>query len=226
MSDMFKQVLLGALVVLAGCSMTPPTRIQQPMSAKPPAKILAATSDGGIFHAGVNERPLFEDQRARNVGDILTISLVEQTSGSRQASGGTTSASSANSSTPSITRGAASLLNPFSINGNSKNSSANTGVGAATESLTGTITATVIEVLENGNLLVSGEKQVALNQSDEFIRFSGVVNPVTINNNVVLSTQVADVHLEFKNAGAMSEVMNDTRSLGFLGRFFKSVLPF
>ena len=226
MSGSFRQVVLGVLLVLAGCSMTPPTRIQQPMTAKPPAKILAATSDGGIFHAGVNERPLFEDQRARNVGDILTISLVEQTSGSRKTSGGSTSASSANSSTPSITRGAASLLSPFNVNGSSKNSSANTGVGDASESLTGTITATVIEVLENGNLLVSGEKQIALNQSDEFIRFSGVVNPVTISNNVVLSTQVADVHLEFKNAGPMSEVVNDTKSLGFLGRFFKSVLPF
>jgi flagellar L-ring protein precursor FlgH len=85
----------------------------------------------------------------------------------------------------------------------------------------------VIDVLANGNLLVSGEKQVSLNQSDEFIRFSGVVNPTTITNlNAVQSTQVADAHIEYKRAGAMSEVINDAQSLGFLGRFFMSVLPF
>jgi len=93
--------------------------------------------------------------------------------------------------------------------------------------MTGTIAVTVIEVLANGNLLVSGEKQVALNESDEFIRFSGVVNPIQISNlNAVQSSQVADAHIEYKRAGAMSEVINDAQTLGFLGRFFLSVLPF
>ena len=82
-------------------------------------------------------------------------------------------------------------------------------------------------MLANGNLLVSGEEQIALNQSDEFIRFSGVVNPTSISGtNTVSSTQVADAHIEYKNAGAMNEVINDARSLGFLGRFFQSVMPF
>jgi flagellar L-ring protein precursor FlgH len=184
-------------------------------------------TDGGIYHAGVNDRPLFEDKLARNIGDILTINIVEQMSGSRQSSGGSGNTSSTNSSTPSITKAAATVLNPFAVSGSSANKSAKTGSGTASESLTGTITVTVIEVLANGNLLVSGEKQVALNQNDEFIRFSGVVNPSTISNvNVVQSTQVADAHLEYKSAGEMNEVVNDAKTLGFLGRFFKSVLPY
>lgn len=86
---------------------------------------------------------------------------------------------------------------------------------------------TVIEVMANGNLRVSGEKQVSLNQSDEFIRFAGVVNPQDISSlNVVQSSRVAEAQIEYKNAGAMSEFMNDAQSLGFLGRFFMSVLPF
>jgi flagellar L-ring protein precursor FlgH len=53
------------------------------------------------------------------------------------------------------------------------------------------------------------------------------VNPSTISNvNVVQSTQVADAHLEYKSAGEMNEVVNDAKTLGFLGRFFKSVLPY
>lgn len=198
------------------------------MTTKPVRKQVVTPMDGAIYHIGINERPLFEDRRARNLGDILTINIVEKTSGNLKNSAGSTSANSINASTPSITTGLlATMLKPISVNSNSSNKSANSGAGSASQDLTGSISVTVIEVLANGYLLVSGEKQVALNQSDEFIRFSGVVNPISISNlNVVQSTQVADAHIEFKSAGAMSEVMNDARSLGFLGRFFMSVLPF
>lgn len=214
--------------LVTGCSTTPSTRIHQPMTVKPVRKQVVTPMDGAIYHIGINERPLFEDRRARNLGDILTINIVEKTSGNLKNSAGSTSANSINASTPSITTGLlATMLKPISVNSNSSNKSANTGAGSASQDLTGSISVTVIEVLANGYLLVSGEKQVALNQSDEFIRFSGVVNPISISNlNVVQSTQVADAHIEFKSAGAMSEVMNDARSLGFLGRFFMSVLPF
>lgn len=226
----FNRMLIAGCLLFAGCNTSvPPTSIHQPMTAKPASRVVVAPSDGAIYHAGINERPLFEDKRARNVGDILTISVVESTTGSRSRSVGSSSSSSMADSTPSVAVGALAkvLVKPITFTGSNSNKSANAGTGAATETLSGTIAVTVIEVLGNGNLLVSGEKQVALNNSDEFIRFSGVVNPVSISNlNVVLSTQVADVHLEYKNAGEMHQMMNDTQALGFLGRFFMSVLPF
>lgn len=221
--------LIGLLLGLVGCVSNPPTSVHQPMTAKPVERLVAAPADGAIFHAGINERPLFEDKRARNVGDILTINIVEKTTGNRKSSGSSTSANSITATTPSVTVGpvAKLLLKAFSVTSSSSNKAVTTGAGAASEDLTGTISVTVTQVLANGNLLVSGEKQVGLNQSDEFIRFSGVVNPTTISNlNVVQSTQVADAHIEYKSAGAMNEFMNDTQSLGFLGRFFLSVLPF
>lgn len=220
---------LLALLLMAGCSTRPPTSIHQPMTAKPVSQNVVVQADGAIYHAGINERPLFEDRRARNVGDILTINIVEKTTGNRKTSSGATSANSINAATPNVTTGplAKLLLKAFSLNSSSSNKAANTGSGAASEDLTGIITVTVIETLANGNLLVSGEKQVSLNQSDEFIRFSGVVNPQDISNlNIVQSTKVADAHIEYRNAGAMNEVMNDAQSMGFLGRFFMSVLPF
>ncbi|MBI5429607.1 MAG: flagellar basal body L-ring protein FlgH [Nitrosomonadales bacterium] len=208
--------------------MTPSTNINQPMTARPIDKQVVAPADGAIFRAGVNERPMFEDKRARNVGDILIITIVEKTAGNRKTSGGSSSSNSINASTPSITGpGGTPIINTFGFAGGNSSKSAIAGSGAATQDLSGTITVTVVEVLPNGNLLVGGEKQVALNNSDEFIRFSGVVNPTTITGaNTVPSTQVADAHIEYKNAGAMSEVINDSKSLGFLGRFFQSVLPF
>jgi len=198
------------------------------MTAKPVENKVVVPADGAIFHAGINERPMFEDKRARNVGDILTINIVEKTTGNKKSSAGSTSANSINANMPNVTSGPlAQLLKAFPITSSSSNKSATTGAGAASEDLTGTIAVTVIEVLANGNLLVSGEEQVALNQSDEFIRFSGVVNPTSITGaNTVSSTQVADAHIEYKSAGAMNEVINDAKTLGFLGRFFQSVMPF
>ncbi len=208
--------------------MTPATRIQQPLTATPVDRQAITPADGSIYRAGVNERPMFEDKRARNVGDVLIITIAEKTTGNRATSGSATSASSINAGTPNITGpGGTPVMNVFSVTGDNSSKSSVTGAGAATQDLTGTITVTVVDVLANGNLLVGGEKQVALNNSDEFIRFSGVVNPTTITGaNTVPSTQVADVHIEYKNAGAMSEVINDSKSLGFLGRFFQSVMPF
>ncbi len=231
-------VLLSFLLV--ACSTTPPTSVHQPMTAKPVVKQVVIPADGAIFHAGINERPLFEDKRARNVGDILTINIVEKTSGNRKIASGSSTSSSVDANIPAVTTnipdvvfgGAiAKFLNQLfslrgSVVGDSSFKAADASSGSASEDLTGTITVTVIEVYPNGNLLVSGEKQVALNHSDEFIRFSGVVNPTSITGtNSVLSTQVADAHIEYKNAGAMNEIINDAQTFGFLGRFFKSVLP-
>jgi flagellar L-ring protein precursor FlgH len=238
---LFRLFIVGLLLGLAGCAIKPPTNIHQPMTAKPVDKQVVVPSDGAIFHAGVNERPLFEDKRARNVGDVLIISITETTAANRKGASGSSYSNSINANIPTMTTNipnvvmggaTAKLFNQlFSLTGSAvgttSNKAADSSTGSASEDLTGTITVTVIEVLANGNLLVSGEKQVALNQSDEFIRFSGVVNPTTINGaNTVPSTQVADAHIEYKNAGAMNEVINDAQSLGFLGRFFKSVLPF
>ncbi|MGC2166153.1 MAG: flagellar basal body L-ring protein FlgH [Gallionella sp.] len=220
--------IFAACWLLIGCSMTPSTRIQQPLTAIPADRQVVTPADGSIFRAGANERPMFEDKRARNIGDILIITIAEKTTGKRATSGSATSASSINAGTPNITGpGGTPVMNVFSVTGDNSSKSSITGAGAANQDLTGTITVTVVEVLANGNLLVGGEKQLALNNSDEFIRFSGVVNPTTITGaNTVPSTQVADVHIEYKNAGAMSEVINDSKSLGFLGRFFQSVMPF
>jgi flagellar L-ring protein precursor FlgH len=88
---------------------------------------------------------------------------------------------------------------------------------------TGTITVTVIEVMPNGNLLVSGEKQVSIGAGTEYIRLSGIVNPYFINAaNTISSASVADARIEYKESGVISEA----QVFGWLARFFMSVLPF
>lgn len=236
-------LLVGLSLGLVACaSNPPPTLVHQPMTAQPVAQKPVQYADGAIFHAGANERPLFEDRRARNVGDILTINIVEKTTGNRKSSNSSANTSSIATTAPTIGSPGGNVVTPlagkispfvqkvlslFAVTGSGTSSTTGASAGAASEDLTGTITVTVIETMSNGNLLVSGEKQVGLNNSDEYIRFSGVVNPTTITAaNTVQSTQVADARLEYRTAGAMRQVVNDAQTLGFLGRLFMSVLPF
>ena len=105
----------------------------------------------------------------------------------------------------------------------SANDFAGKGDAAARNVFSGNITVTVIEVLSNGNLLVSGEKQVSVGHGTEYIRLSGVVNPYFISTaNTITSTNVADARIEYKESGAISEA----QVMGWLARFFLTVLPF
>ena len=218
----------AALLMLAGCANNniPSTNIHQPMTARPVEQDTVTARNGAIFRAGQNERPLFEDRRARNVGDVLTINIVETTSASEKSSSsadhsGTTTANMARTGMVPLP----TLMNPFNATGTltATGKLANKSDSAGNNTFSGTITTTVVEVLPNGNLLVGGEKQVAIGQVNEYIRFSGVVNPATITgSNTVQSIQVADAHIEYKGATNIDK----STVMSMMGRLFLSVLPF
>ena len=217
-------VAMGAVVlVLAGCATPPSTGIHQPLTARPSEqKEATSPRNGAIFQLGQSEHLLFEDRLARNVGDILIINIVEATSASEKTSSNEEHSGAIAANTSNVPH-AGMLLRPFGVNGNAGGKLANKGDSAGNNTFSGTITVTVTEVLPNGNLLVGGEKQVAIGQSNEYIRFSGVVKPSTITgNNTVQSTQVADAHIEYKN----STNVDQSAVMSMLARVFLSVLPF
>ena len=216
-------IMCGVMLILAGCAHTPSTNIHQPMTARASDK--KVEENGAIFQVGQNERPLYEGKRARNVGDILIIIISEMTSATGKSSSGAEHKGSVSVKTPIITQipGADLMMRGIGVAGSSNGSLANKSNNAGDNTFTGTVTVTVVEVLTNGNLLVSGEKQVAINQANEYIRFSGVVTPYTITgSNTVLSTQVADAHIEYKGANHIDMAV----VMSMLGRVFLSVLPF
>jgi flagellar L-ring protein precursor FlgH len=216
--------LLALLSTLTAC--VPSTSIRQPLTALPPPQAAPASAgNGAIYQAGVNERPLFEDRRARNVGDVLTVNIVETTSASGKSGHNDDNSGSIALSTPTVTAGAAGgvIQNPVGVTGSSAVKSASKSDSSGSNTFSGSITVTVTEVLPNGNLRVAGEKQVAIKLAEEYVRFSGVVNPATISGtNTVQSTQVADVHVEYKGANNI-----DTAAvISMFNRIFFSVLPF
>jgi len=219
----------AAIALLAACAFTPPASVHQPMTARPAPPAETTKSNGSIYQAqlagqpGYSHRPLFEDRRARAVGDVLTININETTAASKK-SGSTAAKNGSNAMSVS---GLYGLPGKGLLGSNLAASSANTfegkGDSASNNAFTGIITVTVIEILPNGNLVVSGEKQMGINQGSEFVRFSGVVNPAVIApGNVVSSTQVADARLEYRGNGYIDEA----QTMGWAARFFQSFLPF
>ncbi|HEY4698173.1 MAG TPA: flagellar basal body L-ring protein FlgH [Gallionella sp.] len=226
-----KLVLAAAVATfaLSGCAITPPTNVHQPISARPMVQPAPAEASGGIYQvahstqAGASYAPLFEDRRARNVGDTLIIAINEKTNASKKSNSNASRTGSNSFSAPTISGLPGKSFQNSTLAASSANTFDGKGESASNNDFTGTITVTVMEVLANGNLLVSGEKQVGINQGSEFIRFSGVVNPTTIvNNNTVSSVQVADARLEYRANGYVDEA----QTMGWLSRFFMSFLPF
>lgn len=225
MIKIFNLVWVVAMAALLSACV-PSTNIKQPLTARPaPKATTAAESNGSIYQAGVNERPMFEDRRARNVGDVLIINIVETTTASGKSGNSADNSGSIGLSTPTVTSGSAGGVTqfPLGMSADTAVKSASKTDSSGSNSFSGAITVTVTEVLPNGNLRVAGEKQVAIKHSEEYVRFSGVVNPSNISSsNTVQSTQVAEVHVEYKGAQNLDTAAVTT----MFNRFFMSILPF
>ena len=217
--------LCGLLVVMSACSMVPPEPIVMGATTAIPPPVPAPLPNGSIYQpTSYGNYPLFEDRRPRNVGDIVTIVLNERTNAVKNASTNTSRTGSAGldiGASPGIVGSWLNDKQNAQISGS--NAAKGAGTSTANNTFTGTITTTVIGVLPNGNLQVAGEKQIAINQGSEHVRFSGVVDPRSISGgNTVSSTQVADARIEYRSKGVIDEV----QTMGWLQRFFLIASPF
>lgn len=216
-------VLASAL--FAGCAWnTPPTTVHQPMTTRPPVQRDQIVNPGAIYQPDHARVTLFEDRRARLMGDTITVVIEEKTTASKKSSGNASRKSSIEAGLPTVAGfPGAKLLSKLDVEASTNNKFEGSGDAASNNLFNGNLAVTVIEVLENGNLIVSGEKQVTINRGTEFIRFSGVVNPLNITpTNTVSSTKVADARIEYRGTG----YVNESQTMGWLQRFFLTVAPF
>lgn len=216
--------MLSLVIVLAlsACAVTPAPIVHQTGVTRGQTAKNQKEANGAIFQAA-SYRPLFEDYKARMIGDVLTISISENTSAAKAAASSGSKAGGANFSAPTLFGIPSTTTAKASISTSASSKFDEKGAETSSNTFTGTIAVTVVEVLPNGNLLVSGEKQIAFNKGAEFVRFSGVVNPQTITAaNTVPSTQVADARFEYRSTSHVD--LAEANSL--LTRFFLSFLPF
>jgi flagellar L-ring protein precursor FlgH len=186
---------------------------------------LQAVSAGAVFNPA-GSYDLFMDLRARAVGDILTIALIEKTNAQKEQSTSTAKKSKTDTGTPIIAGGPVTLNGKQILNNTFTGDRAFDGKADSSQSnsLIGNITVSVAERLPNGNLLVRGEKLININQGEEYIRLQGIIRPVDIGpDNTVASTKVADAKISYSARGALA----DTNKQGWLSRFFNSpIFPF
>ena len=217
--------ILVTSLLLGGCAQIPrEPLVQKPMSARADTQVRPAVpANGSIYRTGFSAQALFEDRRPRYIGDILTIVVSENINASKNSAADASRSGSAAATLGVIPKIFGGLLGGLDADVSGKNIMSAKGGANSTNTFNGVLTVTVVEVLLNGNLLVSGEKQMLINQGTEFIRFSGVVNPRTVStNNTVPSTQVADARIEYSAKGFIDEA----QTMGWLQRFFLNVLPF
>ncbi len=227
MSKQCTTILLAGALLLAGCAnQAQMLAMGEDFGPTPPAMPVAPQhNNGSIYHAG-SSVTLFEDFKARRVGDVLNVILEERTNARKSSNASTSKDSSVSMAEPNVL-GRPVTRNGIPIFGASVEGSRSFEGGAdAAQSnlLEGSIAVTVAEVLPNGNLVVQGEKWVRINQGQEFIRLRGIVRPVDIRaDNTVLSTQVANAQVAYGGTGTLAH----SSSPGWATRFFNSPLwPF
>ncbi len=212
-------VILGTSFISA-CSLV--KKKEEPETFKPAAPVvikLPKDDNGAIYRPEMNVG-LFDDNNARNIGDILTIVLNESTNASSTANTSATKDQKVDLPSPKlagdkVTKDGKEILNNELEAGREFNGQ---GTSAQNSSFSGVISVTVARVLPNLNLVVRGEKLVRLNQAEEFIRFSGIIRPQDIKpDNTVESNRVANVHVMYAGDGTISAA----NSMGALGRFFQ-----
>jgi flagellar L-ring protein precursor FlgH len=212
------------LLAISACSTLPRgARPGQYPPASAPQYAAAAPVSGTIYRP-VSGMTLFDDLKARRIGDTVTIQLAERTQASKSASTDATKDSSIDTGLPlllgnPVTSGGKQILNNTWESGQSFGGA---GSSSQSNSLNGNITVTVADVYPNGNLLVRGEKWLTLNQGEEFVQITGIVRPVDIGpDNSVPSFKVADARITYSGTGTLA----DSNRPGILSRFFMKLWP-
>ncbi len=219
-------LLLLMLATLSGCGMTRASqRPPAPVAVvKPTPPETLAPKDGSIWQS-TDRNTLFLDNKARNVGDIITVQIFENSSA-------TQSADTNLNRNNKMTVGMTGMLDfQTLLKGGTKTDLSNASMGnkqdfegaadtSRMSTLTASISCVVTEVMPNGNLRIEGRRDITVNFENQFILLSGMVRPEDISpDNTIRSTQIADARIDYSGDGDM----NDQQRPNWINRFFSTI---
>ncbi len=211
--------LIASLLVTVGCSN--PKRGERAFAPVYPVYEQGPRQHSDAIYQPATAMLLHEDLKARRVGDMLTVLLQEQTDAQKTSATDTTKTTATSISNP-LLFGKNPTRNGLAVLGNqldSDHSFSGKGDTSQSNSLTGSITVVVVDVLANGNLVVQGEKWLNINEGEDFVRLRGIVRPLDINpDNTISSTRVANADIQYGGTGTLSSA----NKKGWLARFFSS----
>lgn len=211
--------ILPLSLCLAACQTGRPAGFE---AALPPAPVapMAARGDGAIFQVASGYAPLHYGTRAAQVGDIITVALVERTQTTKSASGKTDRSGDLSITPPTA---GPLVIDPAALKISAGGSFKGQGNASQASSLQGDITVTIAQVRPNGTALIRGEKLMTFSQGDEWIQLTGIIRLSDIDaDNRIASTRIADAKIAYAGSGA---IVKSGRP-GWLSRFFTAVSPF
>lgn len=216
----------AAIAMLGGCVIAGDVRPYPALAPVQPVMPPQAQATAGAIYAAGPSLQLYSDRRARDVGDLLTITLLENTQAQMSANTATSKESELAIGTPTIFGAPVTLGGKDILSATANGSRDFTGRGNSAQSnrLQGNVTVTVMQRLPNGNLVVQGQKNLRLNQGDELVQVQGIVRAADIApDNTIPSSRVADARIVYGGRGAVAQ----SNAMGWLSRFFNSGLaPF
>ena len=216
-------VLASGVALVSGCGIA--ARVQSdPYAASAPVMAKPAAPETGAIWSPTRSLTLFDDLKARQVGDTLTIRLAERTQASKSASTDAKRESTIDLPSPTLLGGTVTRNGDDILNNAVESEQEFAGEGSSSQSnrLDGNVTVTVAEVLPNGNLYVRGEKRLTLNQGEEYVQVTGIVRPSDIGaDNSVPSFKVADARITYSGNGVVGEANRP----GLLARLFMKFWP-
>ncbi|WP_457639034.1 flagellar basal body L-ring protein FlgH [Persephonella sp.] len=218
-------VLLLTALILSSCSQK--KEALKPFEPVPP-EIVSQQPErppGSLFTEATATN-LFSDDKAYQIGDVITIKVIENISGSGSANSQSGRDSSVNLDFPSPTLMGKPLINQQPIagmNAGSKTNFKGTGKTDRQARLVATISARVVKVYPNGNLFIVGKKVIKINEDEQILRISGIVEPTSIEqDNSILSSKISDMYIEYNGKGFIA----DNQRPGWLAQFLSKIWPF
>jgi len=234
--NIFKMAVLTlALVGITACANT--HKAIDSKSAVIPQKIYKAKpvkyNDGGIWPGATSKTLLFEDTKARKIGDILTVVLNETATSTQSATTDTSKSTSTALATTALmgltsdmgVKNFLGLGNGFDPTVGASNERSNSGSGTTTRSgtLTGTVSATIIAINENGNFEIEGSRSVTINFEEQLMILTGIIRPSDVNyDNTINSSLIANASITYTGDGVIAE----EQRVGWLMRALSYVWPF
>ncbi len=180
-----------------------------------------ATATGSLFNVA-HAQNLYDDTKPHGIGDIVTVVLDEKTKAAKSADADLSKSNGA-SLDPIMMGGQPLNVGNYDLSYELSSDNSFNGNASANQSnsISGSITVEVVDVLENGNLVIRGEKWLTLNTGDEYIRLSGTIRPQDIDfDNTIASTRISNARIRYSGTGNNQDIQEP----GFLARFFNVAL--
>ncbi len=221
-------ITILALLALSACAHTPPEMDIDTFATPVEEPHEVVSAPGSLWQPDARFADLFADARARRVGDIVMVVISESSSAEKEAE---TEADRTNKIDSSITNlmgiplehsVLGTTISP-SVAASSSSSFEGTGKTSRKGDITGSVSARVMRVLPNGDLMINGKKQIRVNGEIQYLILSGIIRPEDINaSNSIMSTAVADMRLDYYGRG----IMGDQMDRGLISKVLDKVWPF